>query len=100
MVVYTVTSLLTHMMVVLPMHLLEAVMEHRAAACGKARLQEDSMGQMVTHTAMVGLLVDKLVEAEVHIAMGLVEHLCELVDVVRQNVAVTNKWSSGCTALC
>ena len=84
-----------------------------AGGCTKAlggmwegHLQEDSTGQMVTRTVMVGLLADKVVEAdkvvaaEVHIVMGLVEHLRELVDVVRQNMAVTSKWSSGYAGLC
>ena len=44
MVVYTVMSPLTHMMVVLLMHLLEAVLEHRAVVCGKEHSQEDSTG--------------------------------------------------------
>ena len=91
MMIYTVMSLLIHMMAVLLIymmeHLLEVVLEHRTT-CGMEHLQEDSMGQMVTHTAMAGLLVDKMVEVEVHIVMCLLEDIHELVDVMWQSVAV------------
>ena len=91
MMIYTVMSLLTHMMVVLPMymmeHLLEVVLKHWVT-CGMEHSQEDSMGQMVTHTVMVGLPVDKMVEVELHIAIHSLEYIHELVDVMWQSVAV------------
>ena len=91
MMIYTVMSLLTYVIVVLLMytmeHLLEVVLEHQAT-CGMEHLQEDSTGQMVTHTAMVGLPADKTVEVKVHIVMCSLEDNHELVDVKWQSVAV------------
>ena len=78
MMIYTVMSLLTHMMVVLLMymmeHLLEVVLEHWATY-RMEHLQEDSTGQIVAHTAMVGLPVDKMVEVEVHIVIHSLEYI-------------------------
>ena len=43
---------------------------------------------MVTHTAMVGLPADKMVEVEVHIVMCSLEYISELVDVIWHSKAV------------
>ena len=77
-------------------HLLGAVLELTREMVYS---QEDSKGQMATHTAMVGLQAGKMVQEEVHIAMRQLQDIRELVDVMWQSVAVQNKWSSGYTVL-
>ena len=92
-VIYTVMSLLTHMMVVdlthTTEHWLGAVLVHWVAR-EMVHWQEDSMVQMVTHIVM-SLQAGKLVQAapEIYTAMyHLLEDVHELVDLMGQNVAV------------